>query len=364
MFETQTPVHSPEESARMLRRSTQRETSAALAVSLYAQLLCMSALRLLSVSSTASWISLLLTLPAGIGIYFLSALTVRRQSVHDAERIGMRMILAAFALLFFTDMALCLFAMTELVCAYILPDAPRWLIVATTVLSVSLFMGGRAHGGAARAAYLLRGFFLLAVIVCFFFALPDGNVGFLYPLLGYGGGQTVRGAMYMTGGLWSVAALPYLAHEKGERIKRGLHTALHPLLGLLLLALILLAYAYLLPSPLLPGDWGFVLRLQLLMEMSPNTLAWSLMLISRMLLFLTGFAAAGDFSRMLLCRAFKRRRVPLWPLTLAGAPLALAGVAQAEGLLKWVLPLRFPIALILSLAALAQTFLRAPKEAA
>ena len=358
MMKTQTTVHSPKDNARMLKKSAQHELSAALAVNLYAQLLCMSALRLLSVSSTSSWISLLLSLPAGAGLYALSAWAVKRQ---QSDGKTARAVYALLALMFAADMAINLLSVTELVGAYVLPDAPRTLIVLLTALPVAFLMGGRAHGGAARAAYLLRGFFLLAVAVCFFFALPGGNTGFLYPLLGYGGGQTLRGAVYMTGGLWSAAALPVLAHEKGESIGQNLRTALHPLLSVLILTGVLLSYAYLLPAPLLPGDWGFVLRLQMLMEMSPNTLAWSLMLISRMLLFLTGFAAAGDFARMLLCRACCRRRVPLWPLAAAGIPVALLGVARADKMLALLLPLRFPLALGLTLALI---FARGKKETA
>ena len=344
-MQTTTSVHSPLDHARMLIKNTQRETSAALAVNLYAQLLCMSALRLLSIASTASWISLLLIVPAAVGAYFLSAFAVKKKSCP-------RGVLAGFALLFWMDMAVQLFALTELVCAYVLPQAPRSAVVLFAAFSVTLLMGGRAHGGAARAAYLLRGFFLLAVIVCFLFSVRESNTGFLYPILGYGAGQTARGAVYMLGGVWSIAALPVIAHNKGDGVRKNLHTAVHPLLSLLLLTLLLFSYACLLPSPLLPGDWGFVLRLQLLMEMSPNTLAWSLMLISRMLLFLTAFSVSGDFARLLLCHAFKKRRVPLWPMALCCVPVSILGVARVESVLSNLLTLRFPLAVILVLTLL------------
>lgn len=348
-MQTTTAVHSQEENARMLTKNTQRETSAAFAVMMYAQLLCMSALRLLPIASTASWISLLCVVPPAAGLYFLSAAAVKR--LHAESRL-LRVISGIFALLFFTDMAVNLFALTELVSAYVLPEAKRLPLALFAALPVAFLTGGRAHGGAARAAYLLRGFFLLAVAVCFLFALPEGNTGYLYPLLGYGAEQTARGAMYMTGGVWSVSALPLLAHRPGDSIKKSLHTAVHPLLSMLLLALLLLSYACLLPSPLLPGDWGYVLRLQLLMEMSPNTLAWSLMLISRMLLFLTAFASSGDFARQLLCKAMQKRRVPLWPLALVSVPAALLGAARAGKMLAYALPLRFLLAVFLSVALL------------
>lgn len=341
-MQTKTDVHSDSSAQRMLRESAAHESSAALAVSLYAQLLCMSALGLLNLCATSSYMALLFALPAGIGVYLLSARAVQRKaSVPRAVYLG-------FALLFVSDMAVSLFALIELLGAYILPDAPRHVLIFTVVLTVTLMMGGRAHGGAARAAYLLRGFFLLALIVCLCFALPGGNAGFLHPLLGYGGGQTLRGALFMTGGLWSAAALPLFTQNADQPFRKSLRFTLHPLLSVLLMALLLLCYAFLLPAPLLPGDWGFALQLQLLMEMSPNTLAWSLMLISRMLLFLTGFAAAGDFARLCLSRALKKSRVPLWPLALLCLPPVLPGVPHMKNVLIFLLPCRFPAALALT----------------
>jgi len=342
-MQTKTSVHSPAENEHMLRASTASESSAALAVSLYAQLLCMSALGLLSLCATSSYLCVLLALPAGALLYLVSSQAVRRCRTHAP-----RLVYAGFALLFVSDMAVNLFALTELTGAYILPGAPQPVLIAAAALPITLLMGGRAHGGAARAARLLRGFFLLALFVCLCFALPSGNIGYIYPLLGYGSGQTLRGALYIAGGLWSAAALPLFTQEAGMKLKKSLRFTWHPLLAVLLMALLLFCYAFLLPAPLLPGDWGFALRLQLLMEMSPNTLAWSLMLISRMLLFFTGFAASGDFARVCLMHALKKRRVPLWPLAVVCTPPALLGIPYMEKALTFLLPLRLPAALALA----------------
>ena len=61
------------------------------------------------------------------------------------------------------------------------------------------------------------------------------------------------------------------------------------------------------------------------MNISPRSLAWSLMLISELLLFLVAFAGSGSF----LCACVKRAaklRVPLLPFALLCVPLALVTV--------------------------------------
>ena len=113
-----------------------------------------------------------------------------------------------------------------------------------------------------------------------------------------------------------------------------------------MIALLLLCCAYVLPATSLSERWGFVLRLQMLMNISPSTLAWSLMLITELLLFLVAFAGSGSF----LCACVKRAaklRVPLLPFALLCVPLSLIGADIAEKTLMAVLPLRYPIAVLL-----------------
>ena len=64
------------------------------------------------------------------------------------------------------------------------------------------------------------------------------------------------------------------------------------------------------------------------------------------LLFLVAFAGSGSF----LCACVKRAaklRVPLLPFALLCVPLALIGADIAEKALMAVLPLRYPIAVLL-----------------
>ena len=321
-------------------RTQRRENNRALCTGMYAQLLSMSALELLSVASTGAYFSALLTAVPLALLYFLSSLCAKRRAYAMPRALE-----AVFALLFFSDMAVCMLSLTELVCAYVLPGTPRLAVALASAGLTGIFLTGRRRGGARRCAACLTGFFLTALIVCLWYALPEGEAGHLFPLLGYGGGQILRGGVYMLGGVWSAGALPFFAEGKKTPEMKKERPYLLPLLTLLLFALLMFLYAFLLPSPLLPGKWGFVLQLQLIMEMSPSILSWSLMLISRMLLFLSAFAAAGDSACECLHRALKKRSAPILPLMLVSALVVLIPLHSLRPVLRLALPLRYLLCL-------------------
>ncbi len=340
-MQTTTAVHSKETLDQVNLRAQKRENNLALSVLMYAQLLVMSALSLLSVASTSSYLSSLITiLPAG-ALYALSSLGAKRRAYQLPRAQAM-----LFALLFFSDTALCLLSLTELVCAYVLPGAVRSAVALPAAFFTGLSLAGKKRGGARRTAAALSGFFLSAFVICLAFALPEGKWGHLYPLLGYGGGQTLRGAAYLTGGVWSAGAMPYFTQGEYSTALKKRRAYLPPLLALLMLSLLLFFYAYLLPAPLLRGDWGFVLQLQLIMEMSPNTLSWSLMLISRMLLFLSAFATAGDTACECLHTALKKKKAPVLLLMLLAVPLALLPLDTILPALQIFLPLRYALCVL------------------
>ena len=345
MQKTTTAIHDEKTRCAVLARTQRRENNLALSALLYAQMLILSALSLLSVASTASYLSLLIALaPAGV-LYALSSFCAKK------HRNPPKLLAISFALLFFSDMALCLTALVKLVCAYVLPHHPHSLIALAAAILTGLMLQGRHPGGARRTAAYLAGFFLFALLVCLVIALPECDIGYVFPLFGYGGGQVLRGAAYMTGSLWSLGALPFFTQGEALPGLKKAHSFLMPLLAMLLLALLLFFYACLLPSPLLPGAWGFVLRLQLIMEMSPSILSWSLMLISRMLLFLTGFAVAGDMTGECLRRALPKIKAPmLLIIMLLSVPLSLLPLDTFSR----YLPLRFILCLICVLIALVQ----------
>lgn len=337
-MKTTTVAHSRETLAAVNRRTALRDNNLALCTLLYAQLLTMSALSLLSIASTASYISLLIAVLPAAALYGIASLCAQKRAYQLPRALA-----AIFALCYFGDMALCLLSLIELICAYVLPQATRLVIALTTAGFTGLALMGKKCGGARRTAAFLGFFFLAALIICLLFALPEGNRGHLYPLLGYGGGQTLRGALYMTGGVWGMGALPFFTQEESNPVLKKRRPYILPLIAMLLMALLLFFYAYLLPAPLLPGDWGYVLRLQLIMEMSPNTLSWSLMLISRMLLFLTGFAVAGDTACECLHTAFKKKKANILPLMLLSVPLSLLPLDTTLPALTLLLPLRYAL---------------------
>lgn len=340
-MQTTTAVHSEETLNAVNRRAEERENNLALSVLQYAQLLTMSALSLLSVASTSAYLSALTAIvPAGI-LYAISSFCAQKHAYQLPRALAM-----LFAPMFFSDMVLCLLSLTELTCAYVLPGAARIVISLSTAAFAGLSLTGRKRGGARRTAAYLSGFFLLALIICLAFALPEGNRGHLYPLLGYGGGQTLMGAAYLTGGVWSAAAMPFFTQGRAHPALKKRRAYLVPLMAMLLLALLLFFYAYLLPAPLLPGDWGFVLRLQLIMEMSPNTLSWSLMLISRMLLFLSAFSVAGDTACECLHTALKKKKAPVLIVMLLSVPLSLLPLDKMLPALQIILPLRYALCVI------------------
>lgn len=344
MQKTTTAVHSESARSAVIERTQRRENNLALCTLLYAQMLISSALSLLSTASTGAYLSLLIT-------FFPSALLYLLASVCFKKHQKLPRILAfSFVLLFFSDMALCLNSLTEIVCAYVLPHDPRSLIALSAALGTGLMLCGKLPGGARRTAAFLAGFFLFALITCLIIALPETDIGYIFPLFGYGGGQTLRGAVQMTGSLWSLGALPFFTQGKALPPLKKQLPYLTPLLTMLLMALLLFFYACLLPAPLLPGDWGFVLRLQLIMEMSPSILSWSLMLLSRMLLFLTGFAVAGDMTGECLRMALPGKKAPALIIMLLALPFSLL---PAGTLAPW-LPLRFVLCFVFVLFALIQ----------
>lgn len=340
MPQTTTAVHDESSRRAAADRTQKRENNLALCTLLYAQLLISSALSLLSIASTASYLSLLIALIPAAALYFLSA------RCHKKHAAPPRPLSFCFALLFFSDMALCLLALTELVCAYVLPHYARLLIALSSSAGTGLMLLGRQPGGARRTAAFLCPFFLAALLICLLIALPQADIGHIFPLLGYGAEQTLRGALHLTGSLWSVGALPFFTHAPAAPGFKKQRPYAAPLLTVLLMCGLLFFYACLLPAPLLPGRWGFVLQLQLIMEMSPSILSWSLMLISRMLLFLTGFAVSGDMLCECLRPALPGRRLPVPVLLLLPALTVLLPTSALTQTLPPLLPLRYALCFI------------------
>ncbi|MBQ7454980.1 MAG: hypothetical protein IJS53_00935, partial [Clostridia bacterium] len=117
------------------------------------------------------------------------------------------------------------------------------------------------------------------------------------------------------------------------------------------------------PATALAARLGYAMRLQTLMEISPNTLSWSLMLLAEMLLFLTAFAGSGVFLTRCLEGATPLRRAPLLPFSLACVPLAALGAEEGSSLLLALAPWRAPLLAAGLLLSLCANLLRKRKTA-
>ena len=325
--QTLTDVHDEASRERQMRREEAAQGALLLGLGVGAQVLAQGALTLLPRALNASWWAVLLQLIP------LTALWTLGRGAQGAGR-RYRAAAAGMALLFLTDMAADLFSLAELAHVFLAPQAPRWTLALGAAGAAALAAPGRGQG-VPRAARFLRWFLLAGLAFCICTVLPTGEAGFLYPLAGWGAGHTLRCALPMTGAVWSAAALPFLPAGREHA------AALAPAARCTVLAgVFFFACAYVLPATALSAGGGFAMRLQLLMEMSPHTLSWSLMLLSEVFLFLTALAGAGSFLQACLRRALGGMRAPVWPFLLACLPPAVLGTPAGSGLLMAVLPWR------------------------
>lgn len=348
ILQTTTPVHS-EESMRQERNITRlKEQNAMISVSLFAQLLSFGAMYLQpAAANSAWWAACLLIIPALL-LYALSCAGVRKLSAAAVRLPIFRIVHGICALLFTTDMAIYLLSIVELTDAYILPGASRTLVTLFTLLTV-LFSSPAA---APRMARFLRMFLFGAFLFGALTVLPSGHSGYLFPWAGYGAYHTLRSAALSCGSIWSVLTLPLITLGEDPAILRRTRNYRSVCAPILLLGLLFLCSTLVMPASGLSGSRGYVMRLQLLMEVSANTLVWSLLLMAELFLFLTALSSAGTLARSCLKTALKGKSIPLFPFLLLSAPLALNGTGVSEPLLIALLPLRYPLALLLAVLCL------------
>lgn len=180
------------------------------------------------------------------------------------------MIAGVLAVLFLSDMAVDLLAMIELTCAFILPGTPRFWLAMIAAIAVGVGTPYKAPDAASRTARFLRWFFIGSFVFCAATVMPQGETGYLFPWAGYGVRHTLRCAALGGGGCWTAAVLPLLSHAEPRQAARQARTWLPQLVAVFMIALLLLCCAYVLPATSLGERWGFVLRLQMLMNISPQ----------------------------------------------------------------------------------------------
>ena len=361
---TTTPVHDAAAMRDMRNTVHLKETNTMLAVSMFAQILSFGALYLQPVAANSSWWAGLTLLLPTLLLYAMSRIAAKRLPAQALDTPFFRVLFFLYALLFVCDMAMCLLSIVELTDNFLLFNASRLQITLAVLFAVLLAMPARRPQAALRAASFLRWFFLGAFALSIALILPQFDTGYLFPLAGYGVRHTLRTGALCAGSVWSAAVLPFLAPNADVKLIRQARGYLPLCAAVLLVVLLFFCCALVIPAPQLSGSWGYALRLQLLMEVSANTLSWSLLIISELLLFLTALAASGDLARTCMQRALNRRRISLAPFLLLCLPPVLIGSGTAENLFIAVLPWRFPLALLIAAAALIYSLLSKKKEAA
>ena len=269
LFQTATPVHDEKQSDLSRRADHMREGAIMLGMTVFSQLLAFSALYMLPAAATSAWWGALLLIVPALLLWGFGMLAARGMPQNAFERAPYRVIAGVLAVLFLSDMAVDLLAMIELTCAFILPGTPRFWLAMIAAIAVGVGTPYKAPDAASRTARFLRWFFIGSFVFCAATVMPQGETGYLFPWAGYGVRHTLRCAALGGGGCWTAAVLPLLSHAEPRQAARRARTWLPLLVAVFMIALLLLCCAYVLPATSLSGRWGFVLRLQMLMNISP-----------------------------------------------------------------------------------------------
>ena len=270
LFQTATPVHDEKQSDLSRRADHMREGAIMLGMTVFSQLLAFSALYMLPVAATSAWWGALLLIVPALLLWGFGMLAARGMPQNAFERAPYRVIAGVLAVLFLSDMAVDLLAMIELTCAFILPGTPRFWLAMIAAIAVGVGTPYKAPDAASRTARFLRWFFIGSFVFCAATVMPQGETGYLFPWAGYGVRHTLRCAALGGGGCWTAAVLPLLSHAEPRQAARQARTWLPQLVAVFMIALLLLCCAYVLPATSLGERWGFVLRLQMLMNISQH----------------------------------------------------------------------------------------------
>ena len=348
LTQTRTAVHDAASGLAQRREALSSAHHLMLALVIIGQLLSFGAMYLLPAAATACWIAVLLQAAPLLALRLLGQALRRTAPASAGTTLRYRLAAGGMALLFFSNMNVSLLSLTELTHTFFFPGDSRLPLVLTAAAALGLGIP-RSPAAVPGTARLLRWFLAAGFLFCAATVLPTGESGYLYPLWGYGASHTLRCAVRGAGSVWAAGSLAVILPE--ERDPHPLRGALPSLAGVGLTALFFLCCAYVLPGSEISARWGYAPRLQLLMEMSPNTLSWSLMLMAEMLLYLTAFSVCADLMRASLRQALGRT-LPLLPFTLLCVPLSMRGIGACEALLCALLPWRFPLAAALMLMCL------------
>lgn len=314
---TKTWVHTEETMRRQRERAAIREKAALSSLGIFGQITIGCSLYLYDHVSTPGYLSILLTLPFLLLIQGTGFMLMRRSDpgkgaiLEGAGEIAGRILAALLALLCWLDGQLAFYALCAMV-SNILPTVSSFQVALAIAVIVAFALGGQGNQGLARLSRLIGVLVFLCIFYCVLIALPYGNGGHLFPLLGRGMGSIFRGAFWMCGCL-SGACLPLLMPlENKEAMTENRRLLWKPsLLALLGGCGIALLSGYLLPFYALarPETMGY--RLLLLARISPSVAGWSLLVCAMLFLMLMTLGAAVQGGGKLLALSGRRRKIPV-----------------------------------------------------
>ena len=287
------------------------------AFAMYAQIIIGFALYLYDHVSTPGWISLLLTFPYLFILIWLSSLLLGRcrageNLIFSAVGKGLSSVFYfLFSFVFFIDALLAFYALCAIM-RDVMPDHSAW--TGSVFIAVICFLSIKDNQAnvlpcLGRFLKWLVGGLLL---YCFAIALPYGKTAHFFPLLGYGTGSIFQGALWMCGAL-STAAAPLLLANSNEKktILDKNAIVIRPFFLAFLLAL--LTYwisVWLLPVYAMARPEAFGWRLLLVTHMTPSVPAWSMEVISLILLFLLSLCHSVSQASRFFSLCMKKEKEP------------------------------------------------------
>lgn len=366
---TGTPVHSMDAMLRQRETALAHDQCVLSGVSLYGQLSIGIALYLYSHVSTPGYLSILLAAPFLLLVSLLSLWLARKaepgQNVLSwavGQRAG-RVLAVGFGAVFWLDAQLASYSLTAIV-QNVLPNVSTlWVSLAVAVM-MAFTIGGGNKQALPRLTRLLRWLILAFFLYCLFAALPYGNTGHLFPLLGHGWERLFQGTVWICGCL-AGACCPLVLPDAGQymgALRSRTSLLLRPqVIALTAAVLTALFSAYLMPVYALSRPETLGWRLLLVTHVSPSVVGWSLFLCATMFLMLITLAAGVTQSASLLAwAAGKPQANPamITALLMLQVPANVLNLKGIEEFLSRIAPWRgaavLVMLLILSLGALTK----------
>lgn len=283
------------------------------ALALYGQTVIGLCLYLLEKTGTPGYGAMLLSAP-----YVLLCLSLSRGTEEVKGPVRWPLLLALWI-----DGQIALWGISAL-CAKLLSDYPPWLYPIAAALFAWVAAQPRALSIAARPLCWLIG---LPLVYCAVSALPQGNVGHLFPLLGEGTSGVLRGGAWMLG-CTATACVPPRGVAKPSTLTAALAAGIFTALF----------FAWLLPYSALRRPMALADRLLLPAQLSHPLGGWPLLSCAFLLLLIATLTAS--LSRCAACFSAKYEKKARLLLALSLIPAAAFPTRQVlEGLL-FLAPLR------------------------